>query len=189
VKAHDDALHRPYDPGVIRGIASAVAELNDGAASPRRTGRLAIDVLVANTSSEAWRRRAEVLEQHIGVLVEQKSDLEAALHRLRRERDLATADRERLRHGLAEAEKEIDVLRGIRDALRAELIKAQPSRRTTGLLAEVAKAAAAAAVGAVVSVGAQHVFASDDLRAHAVTVVEHADVVIADCGAGNGDQR
>lgn len=181
VKAHDGAHHRPYDPGVIRSITAAVAELNEGAASPRRVGRLSIDVLVTNASSEGWRRRAEILEQHIGVLIEKKCDLEAALHRLRHERDLATADRERLRQRLTEAEKEIDVLQGVRDALRAELIKAQPSRRTTGFLAEVAKVSAAAVIGAVATVGAQHVFTNDDMRTGAETIVEHADVVISDC--------
>ena len=101
----------------------------------------------------------------------------AATERLRQSRDRALAERDSLRQRLIEAEKEIDVLRGVRDALRAELIEAQPSRRTTGLLAEIAKASAAAPVGALVAVGAQWPLGLNDVETSATTVVHHADVV------------
>lgn len=115
------------------------------------------------------------------MLVDHKSDLEAATERLRQSRDRALAERDSLRQRLIEAEKEMDVLRGVRDALRAELIKAQPSPRTTGLLAEIAKASAAAAVAAFVAVGLQGPLGLSDLKTGATTVIHHADVVMAEC--------
>jgi septal ring factor EnvC (AmiA/AmiB activator) len=129
----------------------------------------------------SWQRQAEILEQHIAVLVEQKSELEAATERLRRSRDHAFAERDSLRQQLTEAEKDIDVLRGVRDALQAELIKAQPSRRTTGLLAEIAKGSAVAVVSVLATVGAQWPLGLNDVKNSAHTVVNHADVVITEC--------
>ena len=180
VKAHDDSRHPPYDPAVIQLVAHAVAELNDGSPTPRRVGRLSVDLAEAGAAL-AWRLRAEVLERHLGILVEEKAELEAALNRLRHERDLAVLDREHLRSQLVEAQKELEVLGGVRDALRAELVKAQPSRRTTSLLAEVSKASAAAVAGALITVGAQWSLGLQSVERDATTVVNHADVVISDC--------
>lgn len=185
IRAHDDAEHRPYDPGVIQAVTTAVQELNGGALPPRRVGRLAVD-LAGSGSAVAWRRKAEVLERHVAVLVEERGQLVAAIDRLRYDRDVASADRERLQAQLAEALKEIDVLQGVRDALRAELVKAQPNRRTTGLLAEVSKAAAAALVASCVAVGAHWVSGLEDAETKATTVVSHANVVIAECELGIG---
>jgi chromosome segregation ATPase len=151
VKAHDDEIHG-YDPSVVHAITTAVDEINKGAPVPRRIGRLAVDLASSANSLGSWQRQAEILEQHIAVLEDQKTALEAATEQLRHSRDHALAERDALRHQLTEAQKEIDVLRGVRDALQAELIKARPSRRKTGLL-EIAKASASAVVGALVAVG------------------------------------
>jgi hypothetical protein len=180
VKAHDDESHG-YDPSVIQAITTAVDEINKGAPVPRRIGRLAVDLASSANSLGSWQRQAEILEQHIAVLVDQKSALEAATEELRHSRDHALAERDALRHQLTEAQKEIDVLRGVRDALQAELIKAQPSRRTTGFLAEIAKASASAVVGALVAVGVPGALGLNDAKTDATTVVHHADVVITEC--------
>lgn len=92
IKSHDDANHRPYDPGVIQAVTSAVQELNAGKPTPRRVGRLAIDFAGSGSTTE-WRRAAEVLELHVAVLVEERDRLEAVVERLRY---LAEADRQRL---------------------------------------------------------------------------------------------
>jgi len=186
LKTHDDAHHPPYDPGVIQAVVKAVEELNRGQPAPRRAGRLTID-LAGAMSSIRWRQHAEALERHIGVLVEQGTDLERAIDSLTRERDLAVSERDSLRAELIEAQKEIDVLQGVRDALAAELTRSQPSPRRTGLLAELGKASAAAVVGALITVGARSALDLDQVKSCAVTVVEHADVVIDDCGVTDPD--
>lgn len=184
LKTHDEAHHPPYDPGVIQAVVKAVEELNRGQPAPRRAGRLTVD-LAGTMSSTRWRQHAEALERHIGVLVEQRTELERAVDRLTRERDLAVEERDSLRAELIESQKEIDVLQGVRDALSAELKKSQPSPRRTGLLAEVGKVSAAAVVSALVTVGARSALDLDQPKTSAATVVEHADVVIDDCGAAD----
>ena len=182
VKAHDGAQHPPYDPQVISVITQAVAELNSDLPRPRRAGRLAID-FAFDQSTDVWRREAEKLEQHVGQLLERRSELERAVVRLAAERTLALEIRQTLRRQLIEAQKEIDVLTGLRASLRAELVKSHPSRRQTGLLAEVAKAAAAAVVASVIAVGAQWASEADQVAAPATNVVTHAEVVINNCHA------
>lgn len=176
IKGHDEEHHPPYDQAVIAAVATAVAELNDDLMAPRRTSRLSID-WAGSSAVATWRHSAEVLERHIGVLVEQRGDLERALQRVTRERD-------DLRVQLVEALKQIDVLTAVRDGLGAELRKAQPGRRSAGWFAELAKVTAGALVGAISTVGMQAALDGDDVGRHAATVVEHADVVISDCRAG-----
>lgn len=60
-------------------------------------------------------------------------------------------------------------------------MKAQPNRRTTGWLAEIAKATAAGLVTAGVTVGLPWIAGLDDTQQKAITVVDHASVVIANC--------